>query len=161
MAPKDVPTTPTATATGSTARSALVSVVAENIRRLRVRQSISLSELAARAGLGKSTLSPLESGKGNPSIETLWTVAAALGVPVGQLIEPAKPTVRVLRAGEGVQVDAAHSDFHAFLLTSSNRRCAFELYVGPGDLVTFAGDVRHHYETLEPGTRSMLLMEYD
>jgi quercetin dioxygenase-like cupin family protein len=32
--------------------------------------------------------------------------------------------------------------------------------VGPGDLATFAADVRHLYEALEPGTRAVALMEY-
>src|SRR5687768_13584401 len=70
---------------------ALVSVVAENIRTLRERKGISLSELASSAGIGKSTLSMLESGKANPNIETLWAIAAAMGVTFGELIEARAP----------------------------------------------------------------------
>ena len=43
----------------------------------RERAGMSLAELA-RAGLAKSTLSQLESGTGNPSLETLWALAMAL-----------------------------------------------------------------------------------
>ena len=46
------------------------------LRRERERVGLSLSELAKRAGIAKSTLSQLESASGNPSVETLW----ALGV---------------------------------------------------------------------------------
>jgi len=180
--------------------AALVRVVAENVRMHRTGKGMSLGELATRAGLGKSTLSMLEAGKGNPSIETLLAVAAALQVPFGQLVEPAAPRVQVIRAGEGIHVAAEGSALHVELLTSSNRRAGFELYVlesepgaahaakphiggavehllilsgrmrvgpvdgaveiGPGDLATFAGDVEHRYETLEPGTRAVMLMEY-
>ncbi|QCG67573.2 MULTISPECIES: helix-turn-helix domain-containing protein [Pseudomonas] len=38
---------------------------------------LSLTELAKRAGVAKSTLSQLESGIGNPSIETLWSLLNA------------------------------------------------------------------------------------
>ncbi len=109
--------------------AALVSVVAQNIRSRRTARGLSLGELAALAGVGKSTLSMLEAGKGNPSIETLLAIAAALGVPFGHLVEPPVPRVRVVRAGEGIHVDAEESRMHVELLTSSHRRSSFELYV--------------------------------
>jgi transcriptional regulator with XRE-family HTH domain len=46
-------------------------VIAEGLRRERRRVGASLTDLARRAGIGKSTLSELESGAGNPSLETL------------------------------------------------------------------------------------------
>src|SRR6201999_1742649 len=78
-----------------------LAVIAAAIRRERERAGISLSELAKRAGLAKSTLSQLESGTGNPSVETLWSLGVALGVPFSALVDPPKPTVTVIRSGEG------------------------------------------------------------
>lgn len=109
--------------------TALVAMVAANIRRLRERGRLSLSELAVRAGLAKSTLSQLEAGHANPSVETLWAVAAALGVPFGQLISLEPADVRVVRAGDGTRVGAEGSPFEARLLAASTRRGAHELYV--------------------------------
>ena len=43
-------------------------LVAAALRRERERSGLSLTEAARRAGLGKSTLSQLESGAGNPSL---------------------------------------------------------------------------------------------
>ncbi|MEV7008704.1 XRE family transcriptional regulator [Streptosporangium sp. NPDC051022] len=56
--------------------------VGVRIRRLREERGISLSELARRAGVGKATLSGLENGTRNPTLETLWSVTAELGVPL-------------------------------------------------------------------------------
>lgn len=56
------------------------------IRRLRVECGVSLSELARRAGIGKATLSGLETGSRNPTVETLLAVAAQLGVPLAALL---------------------------------------------------------------------------
>ncbi|MGI8781120.1 MAG: helix-turn-helix domain-containing protein, partial [Solirubrobacteraceae bacterium] len=61
--------------------------VAANIRELRRQAGLTLAELAAAAALGKSTLAQLESGRGNPSVETLWAIAAALEVPFARIVE--------------------------------------------------------------------------
>ena len=65
-----------------------LATIAAALRRERERVGISLAELARRAGLAKSTLSQLEAGTGNPSIETLWSLGVALGVPFSRLVEP-------------------------------------------------------------------------
>ena len=56
------------------------------IRALRLQRGLSLSRLAAASGLGKATLSGLEAGTRNARLETLYAVAAQLGVPLGALL---------------------------------------------------------------------------
>ncbi len=67
--------------------------IGARIRRLREERGISLSELARRAGVGKATLSGLENGTRNPTLETLWAVTAQLGVPLAVALgtDPALP----------------------------------------------------------------------
>jgi len=108
---------------------AVAAIVAANVRRHRGRRRLSLSELAALAGVGKSTLSQIESGRGNPSMETLWAIATALGTPFGDLVTPHRPDVRVMRAGAGVRVDSDGAEFLVRLLASTGRRGTTELYV--------------------------------
>jgi XRE family transcriptional regulator, regulator of sulfur utilization len=57
----------------------------QNIRRLRAERGLSLSALARDAQLSKSTLSKLERGEANPSMDTLWSLASALNVPFATL----------------------------------------------------------------------------
>lgn len=102
--------------------------VAHNVARFRKERGLSLAELAERSGLGKSTLSVLESGDANPSIETLWSVATALGVPFGSLLEPAPGCLTVVRAGHGQQVEAAGSGLSVWLLQRSARIGVSEVY---------------------------------
>ncbi|MDU3936443.1 MAG: helix-turn-helix transcriptional regulator, partial [Serratia liquefaciens] len=59
-----------------------IGLLSAAIRRERERLGLSVTELARRAGIAKSTLSQLETGSGNPSLETLWALAMALDVPV-------------------------------------------------------------------------------
>jgi transcriptional regulator with XRE-family HTH domain len=60
---------------------------------------MSASELARQAGLSKATLSTLESGAGNPRIDTLSSIAVALRLPLGDLIVPSGPSRPVIRHG--------------------------------------------------------------
>ncbi|PZS29803.1 MAG: hypothetical protein DLM59_12160 [Pseudonocardiales bacterium] len=77
----------------------VVKCVATNTRTLREGAGLSLSELARRAGISKGALSQLENGQANPTVETLWSLAQALGVPFSDLTaEPDPPDVVVIRA---------------------------------------------------------------
>ena len=102
--------------------------IAATVRDLRSRSGRSLAELAAGAGIGKSTLHAIEAGEANPGIETLWALARALGVPFGALLEPVRPPVRVVRSGEGPQVDSELSAMRAHLLASTGHGSRVELY---------------------------------
>lgn len=59
---------------------------------------MSISELARRSGVAKGTLSTLETGAGNPTVETLWSLAGALGVPLTDLLGEVTDEAFVLRA---------------------------------------------------------------
>src|ERR1700684_3982944 len=63
-------------------------LIAASLRRERRRTGLSLTEVARRAGIAKSTLSQLESGAGNPSLETLWALCVALDAPFSRLRAP-------------------------------------------------------------------------
>ncbi|MFF7284399.1 helix-turn-helix domain-containing protein [Streptomyces griseorubiginosus] len=77
-------------------------VVARNVRFLREQRGLSLAELARQAGLAKQTLSNLEQGTGNPTVDTLFAIAAALGVPVTRLVAEREQVMTVQRADEVV-----------------------------------------------------------
>lgn len=61
--------------------------VGARIRALRTERGLSLSALAAAAEIGKGSLSELESGRRNPTLDTLYAVAGPLGVPLAVLLD--------------------------------------------------------------------------
>ncbi|MGH3737845.1 MAG: helix-turn-helix domain-containing protein [Micromonosporaceae bacterium] len=110
-------------------------VIAAALRRERERVGLSLSELAKRAKIAKSTVSQLEAGTGNPSVETLWALGVALGVPFSRLVDPPTPRVRVVRAGEGPAVGSEQASFTGTLLAScppGARRDVYRVTIEPG-----------------------------
>jgi len=117
-----------------------VHAVASNVRALRLDAGLTLNDLAAAAGLGKSTLAQLESGKANPSVETLWAIAAALKVPFARLVEEERTALRVVRARDVPPMHSAETPGWAGrLLTASHGRGTFDLY----SLDLDEGAVRH------------------
>ena len=110
-------------------RGAPLDVIAASLRRERARARLSLSEVAKQAGIAKSTLSQLESGTGNPSVETLWALSVALDVPFSRLVEPAIPRVQVIRVGEGPTVYSEHAEYVATLLASCPPNARRDIYL--------------------------------
>jgi transcriptional regulator with XRE-family HTH domain len=115
------------------ATGAPLEIIAASLRRERTRAGLSLTEVARRAGLAKSTLSQLESGTGNPSVETLWALGVALDVPFSRLVEPDRPKVRVVRAGKGPTVFAEHADYACTLLSACPSGARRDIYVVRGE----------------------------
>jgi transcriptional regulator with XRE-family HTH domain len=120
---------------GASGSGAPLELIAASLRRERRRTGLSLTEVARRAGIAKSTLSQLESGTGNPSLETLWAICVALDAPFSRLLDPPRPQVQVIRADEGPTVAAAHADYQATLLSACPpgvRRDVYRIEAEPG-----------------------------
>jgi len=120
---------------GGVPAGSLVAQVATALRRERQQTGLSLTEVARRAGIAKSTLSQLESGTGNPSLETLWAICVALDVPFSRLLDPPRPRTQVIRAADGPTVAAAQADYQATLLAAvpAGVRCdVYRIAAEPG-----------------------------
>jgi len=60
--------------------------VGPRLRRLRERSGVTLTALAARTGISKSTLSRLEHGERKPSLELLLPLSQAFNLPLDELV---------------------------------------------------------------------------
>lgn len=159
-------------------------VLAANLRRLRIARRVSLSELARATGMSKATLSSVESGRSNPTIETLSALAAALRVSLGELLEePPLDEVRIVRRGrQGVldrsddglelverawaarQVDepeAAPAGTRAGVYVLDGKLLAGPVErvteLSPGDYASFPIDGPYLYETRRAAARALIL----
>ena len=162
-----------------------ISVIAKSLVRERARTGLSLAEVARRAGIAKSTLSQLESGNGNPSLETLWSLCVALDIPFARLLEP--------------QVNKTQANYQAILLAACPPGARRDIYLlltqpgadrishphppgsvehiivtqgrarvgltsapeelGEGDYICYPADQEHVFQALEPDTQALLIAE--
>ncbi|TDC99208.1 XRE family transcriptional regulator [Nonomuraea deserti] len=155
-------------------------VVGERLRRLRQARGVSLSELAKRAGIGKATLSGVETGTRNPTLDTLWAITAQLGVPIGAILDsPPEPQImrgtaieaRLLEVFEDgavtyelyrlrvppglTQTSPAHHagvSEHLTVFTGALSAGPLDepLTAGPGDHISWRADVPHGYRAHGP-----------
>src|SRR5215472_9838338 len=80
----------------------ITNLLAQSVRAHRESRGLSLGALAQKAGVSKTSLSKIEAGQGNPSLEVLNRIANALDVPVGTLFgEARRPQLHVVRSGDG------------------------------------------------------------
>jgi XRE family transcriptional regulator, regulator of sulfur utilization len=175
-----------------TARPALAGAVADvgrRVRELRERRGMSLSELARRAAVGKATLSGLEAGTRNPTLDTLQALAAALELPLTTLLSPRPATLtgaavrmQLLRvfddgpvtyelyrmripAGLTQRSPAHHTGVteHATVFAGVLETGPVEapLSAGPGEHVEWTADVPHGYAALgDTDVDASLLIRY-
>jgi len=158
-----------------------------HIQALRLNTGMSLSQLAAAAGMAKSNLSRLEQGQGNPTLDTIWRLSLQLGVPFGNLIAP----VATLVGDAGVQVrlldqgkDQPAVDAYWMSVAPHTERCAEPHAAGTvetislisgtlevggvgqlkqlkaGDSHQFAADVAHQYRSGEQWATALLTIVY-
>ncbi|WP_221585905.1 helix-turn-helix domain-containing protein [Microbacterium sp. G2-8] len=127
--------------------------ISRTLRRERESAGLSVSELARRANVSKATVSQLENGAGNPSVETLWALGVALGVPFAVLVDEPASAPTLIRAAERGSVPSAAAEYAATLLSASPPGARRDIYVLQAD----PGEPRlsdpHH-----PGTREHVIL---
>lgn len=100
----------------------LASAVGARLRALREAQAMSLSELARAAKVGKATLSELESGRRNATLETLFALTTALGIPLSAILPAPGDAESSAETIHGTAVDAT------LVARFDDREAATELY---------------------------------
>src|SRR4051794_10252016 len=125
-----------------------------NLRARRDEQGLSLSELARRSGIAKGTLSQLESGAGNPTIETVFSLSNALSVPVSSLLTlRSDPDVVLIRSAD-LEVLSSNAVDLRMLRRLDVTETVFEMYdqrVHPGQQQHWGGPAGIEHVTVVTG----------
>jgi transcriptional regulator with XRE-family HTH domain len=158
--------------------SEVAATVGARLRATRQARGMSVGALAARAGVGKGSLSEVENGIRNPTLATLYALAGALEVPLATLlaeragVEVSSPGIgaRLLDAtrhadGTTVEVYLLHLDPGArhrspahgagvvehLLVTHGQALVGLpgrEITVGPGETAVWESGAEHGYRVL-------------
>lgn len=103
-------------------------MLAANLKRLRTQHGLSISELSRRSKIGKATLSQLESGAGNPTLETVLGLSRVLRVPLSDLVDHRPPdALTVVRAADVEALSGAGVDLRPLRWIES-ADAVFEVY---------------------------------
>jgi transcriptional regulator with XRE-family HTH domain len=95
-------------------------LIGARLRAARQAAGLTLAAVAEQAGLTKGFLSRLERDEVSPSVASLVTVCAVLGIGVGALFEA--PETSLVRAGEAPPINFGGRGLREHLLTAGSQR---------------------------------------
>jgi transcriptional regulator with XRE-family HTH domain len=171
--------TPAETRPGSVAGNgkALDRYLGNVIRELRLKDNLTIAEVAAQAGISRGMVSKIENGQVSTSLETLSKIAQALGVSLAHLFRHYNmPSggAQLVKNGEGMEVvrrgtrrghtyhllaydQGPKKSFEPFLITMDDASEVFPTFEHPGTefihMLQGRIEYRHgqHTYMLEPG----------
>ena len=110
--------------------------VAANLSRYRAARGWSLAKLAEASGVSRAMLNQIERCQSVPTINVLWKISTALGVPFAALLEQARDdstvVLRAQRAWSLSSQDGAFVSRALFPLSGPRRAEFYELRLAPG-----------------------------
>ena len=131
----------------------LTPIIGNNLNQLRRQKALSLDKLAELSGVSKAMIGQIERGESNPTVNTLWKIAAGLRVPFGKLIDTGKPTAEIVRMAD---LEPIQDDDHGttlYMLFSENQEKRFELFS-----VVLSPHGVHHADPHEEGSEEYLVL---
>jgi transcriptional regulator with XRE-family HTH domain len=115
----------------------VATAVGRNVRALRQQRRMTIDALAAAAGISRGTVIQIETARGNPSIATLVSLAAALRVGVASLVDgDAEPRVVIRRGAEAATLWSSAAGSSAVFRIGTDPPDVVELWdwtLQPGD----------------------------
>ena len=134
--------------------SDLTPVVGANLRRLRNERGLSLERLSRISGVSRAMLGQVELGQSAPTINVLWKISSALGVPFSALISArTSGGMQILRAEAAKRLTSHDGSFtsRALFPFDEPRRVEFyQLTLAPGGV--------EKAEAHNPGTTENLVV---
>jgi len=71
-------------------------LIGENLKSIRKEQNLTLDEAAIATGVSKPMLGQIERGKSNPTVSTLWKIAAGLKVPFSEFMKEPEVNYQII-----------------------------------------------------------------
>jgi XRE family transcriptional regulator, regulator of sulfur utilization len=132
----------------------LASTVSERLARLIKRRGVAGARLADLSGIEPKELARIAAGVEAPTINHLWRIANALGVPFGSLVAAKeRPGVLVIRRNEPHSIGSSNGKFRSRALFPYDSQRPVEFYhvvVAPGHI--------ERAEAHAPGTKETLVV---
>jgi XRE family transcriptional regulator, regulator of sulfur utilization len=136
------------------AEHAIAAIVAERLRRVISQKGQSFERLAELSGIDPSELLRIATGSVTPTINHLWRIANALGIPFGSLVaSKGRRDVLVVRSNQRQSVTSHDGNFRTRPLFPYDSARSVEFYE-----IEIASGHRHHVEAHAPGTKENLVV---
>jgi transcriptional regulator with XRE-family HTH domain len=132
----------------------LAPIVGRNLRKLRVQRGLSLERLAKASGVSRAMLGQIELAQSAPTINVLWKIARALGIPFSALISSSGGSgTKVMRATAAKRLSSHDGRFTSRALFPFDEQRRVEFYE-----LNLAGHGTENADPHPPGTMENLIV---
>jgi transcriptional regulator with XRE-family HTH domain len=132
----------------------LAPIVGRNLRRLRTQRGLSLERLAKASGVSRAMLGQVELGQSAPTINVIWKIARALGIPFSALISTtAQSGTRVMRVSQSKRLASHDGSFSSRALFPFDEPRRVEFYE-----LRLAAHAEERADAHPPGTMENLVV---
>ncbi|MFL5350726.1 MAG: helix-turn-helix domain-containing protein [Hyalangium sp.] len=132
----------------------LAPIVGRNLRRLRTQRGLSLERLAKASGVSRAMLGQIELGQSAPTINVIWKIARALGIPFSALISTtAQSGTRVMRSNQSKRLASHDGSFSSRALFPFDEPRRVEFYE-----LRLAAHAEERADAHPPGTLENLVV---
>lgn len=131
----------------------LTPVIGSNLAQLRRQKGLTLDRLAELSGVSKTMIGQIERGESNPTVNTLWRIAAGLHVSFGKLIDTGRPATELVRFNELEPIRDDEDGMTLYHLFSFEQDKRFEIFS-----VILAPHSTHQSDPHEEGSEEYLLL---
>lgn len=102
--------------------------IGQMISTFRQKKGMQLIDLAEGTGISRQTISKIESGTANPTIDTLWKIADYLQVPFASLLEE-ESQVSVIKQRDLVELRSGDEDFSVAMVYKNVNPAPFDMFI--------------------------------
>ncbi|WP_055071625.1 helix-turn-helix domain-containing protein [Clostridium massiliamazoniense] len=99
----------------------------KSIRKVRHEKGLSLEELSNEINVSRLTLSKIEKGEANPTINIMWKICEALSIPFAQLFD-VNEDIKLSRANDSVGIESDDKSFRIELIFREDSSTTTEFY---------------------------------
>ncbi len=125
-----------------------------NLRRLRTRRGLSIERLADKSGVSRAMISQIELGQSSPTINVVWKLSTALGLPFSALIGAGSSNgTSVVRGASSTVLTSKDGSFRSRALFAPNVGRRVEFYE-----LRLAGGAVEHADAHAAGTLENLVV---
>ena len=128
-------------------------IIGENLRALRNQRQLSLGQLAELCDVSKVVLSQIERGEANPTVNTIWKIAAGLKVPYTELLDNKREQNTVIRREDAIVQTALDGSYESRVYFRVSSDCSLDLFT-----VELCPGARYESQGHLPGSKEYLMV---
>lgn len=103
-------------------------VIAENLKKLRVKRKLSLENVAKITGVSKSMIGQIERGEVNPTVSTVWKISNGFKISFTELMSRPETEIEIVGKPEIQPLVEDNGQFRNFPMFSFDSKRRFEMF---------------------------------